>query len=342
MKDVGKVLSSNMNTALSHTGGTISTTTTSTHTTTKHGKTVPLHKSRPQNGTRTKTDTDLEQALYLSELEAAKAASIADDDDYWSGTSGDDCSYIDGIENTQGSNHNHYQHYCDSGRTVGNNTSNNNNNSNQTDYDLQRALLLSGLEVKTQNGMLSWEEEQQLQYDTYAAQRQQQQKQQQQQKNYTDSNSNSVKTNDKSGSNPYSSFDTTLAQQQQQQQRQPEHLHEQQPPDLINETSEEENRDDVDYYPTIPSNHHHQSDFNQTANNTVMTMPTSMPAATSTPSSMTALLARKRRSSSSMIVSFDTLKIFYHEDFDSLLKSGRVKINTIPTYQGRIPDSVSF
>ena len=276
----------------------------------------------------------------MSELEAAKAASIADDDDYWSGTSGDDCSYIDGIENTQGSNHNHSQHYCDSGHTVDNNTSNSNSNSNQTDYDLQRALLLSGLEVKTQNGMLSWEEEQQLQYDTYAAQRQQQQQQQQQQqKNYTDSNSNSVKTNDKSGSNTYSSFDATPAQQQQ---RQPEHLHEQQPPDLINEPYEEENRDDVDYYPTIPRNHQHQSDFNQTASNTVMTMPASMPAATSAPSGMTALLARKRRSSSSMIVSFDTLKIFYHEDFDSLLKSGRVKINTIPTYQGRIPDSVSF
>ena len=49
--------------------------------------------------------------------------------------------------------------------------------------------------------------------------------------------------------------------------------------------------------------------------------------------------AKRKHASNS--VSIDVLKSCYREDFDALLADGRVSIATVPTYQGRVPDSTN-
>jgi hypothetical protein len=222
-------------------------------------------------------DTQLEQALYLSELEAAKTMSMQqEEEDHWSGGGSCDESYVSGD-------------YCDS-----NGSNNNNNNNNQAaDYDLQRALYLSGLEVKTQNGGMSWEQDQQQQHQQYHIRH-----------DYIPS------------------------------------------PDRINE-EEEEKRDD-DLAATGPLSQP-SSDYDINDRYGVVVKGTAVPVPSFNFNSSSTLdgeaivgppgATLKRRSS--MFVSFDTLKLFCHEDFDSLRSSGRVTVSHVPTYQGRIPNSTN-
>jgi hypothetical protein len=47
------------------------------------------------------------------------------------------------------------------------------------------------------------------------------------------------------------------------------------------------------------------------------------------------------RMSSSSRIDFGTLSSLYHEDFDQLVRSQRIRVTTIPTYQGRIAESTN-
>ena len=278
----------------------------------KNGSSSSSSSTKKRKSKANNDDTQLEQALYLSELEAAKAMSMStqhEEEDYWSG-SGDTVSGDESYVGGGGSD------YCDDSNNGNGNNNNNNNNHAATatataaaDYDLQRALYLSGLEVKTQNGIMSWE--------------QGQQQQQHQQQHY-------IRRHDYNPS-----------------------------PDRINK--EEEKRDDVDFAATVgPLSLQPSSDYDINDRYGVVVKGTPVPLglqqvtapptfnfnSSSTTLGGEAILlgppgATLKRRSSSMFVSFDTVKLFCHEDFDSLRSSGRVTVSHVPTYQGRIPNSTN-